>query len=263
MTFLKVKNISKSFGGVKAVQDLSFEVHKGEIYSIIGPNGAGKSTVFNCINGLYKTDSGDIYMDEQKLTNFRPEQVAAAGIARTFQNLELFSHMSTLDNLLLGRHLKMKASIFQIAALNFRKSQAAREEVEHRRKCEEIIDFLELEAYRNLPVLSLPYGVQKLVELGRALALEPKLLLLDEPAAGLNNEERQDMIFWIKDIRDELGISLVVIEHNIQLVKDISDRLLAINFGQKITEGTVDEVLDHEEVITAYLGEPETDQKMR
>jgi branched-chain amino acid transport system ATP-binding protein len=238
------------------VQDLSFSVDQGEIFSIIGPNGAGKSTIFNCINGLYRADSGHIRLNGRDMIGLKPDQIAAAGIARTFQNLELFSHMSTRDNLLLGRHLRMKSSLLHILGLSFRGSRAAKEEILHREKVEEIIEFLELEAYRETPVFALPYGVQKLVELGRALALEPSLLLLDEPAAGLNNEERQDMIFWIKDIRDELGITIIVIEHNMQLVKDISDRLLALNFGEKLAEGSVDEVLQNEEVIHAYLGEP-------
>lgn len=256
MSFFKVDQISKSFGGVKAVQDLSFSVNRGEIFSIIGPNGAGKSTIFNCINGLCRAEKGSIILNEKNIIGLKPDQVAAAGIARTFQNLELFSYMSTMDNLLLGRHLKMNASLLQLMGLSFRRSKAAQEEIRHREKVEEIIEFLELEPHRETPVFALPYGIQKLVELGRALALEPQLLLLDEPAAGLNNEERQDMIFWIKDIRDELGITIIVIEHNMQLVKDISDRLLALNFGKKITEGTVSEVLQHEEVIHAYLGEP-------
>lgn len=255
MSFFKVENISKSFGGVQAIQDLSFEVEKGEIFSIIGPNGAGKSTIFNCINGLYKPESGNILIEDENMVGSRPDQIAAKGVARTFQNLELFSYMSSLDNLLLGRHLKMKASLLQILGLGIKRSKASQEEILHRRKVEEIIDFLELEKYRERPVFSLPYGIQKLVELGRALALEPKLLLLDEPAAGLNNEERQDMIFWIKDIRDELGITIIVIEHNMQLVKDISDRILAINFGKKIIDGKVEDVLKNEEVIQAYLGE--------
>ena len=255
MSFFKVENISKSFGGIRAIQDLSFEVHKGEILSIIGPNGAGKSTIFNCINGLYKPEQGKIMIGDYNLLGNRPDQVAAAGVARTFQNLELFSAMTTIDNLLLGRHLKMRASLLQVLLLGFKRSAAAKEEISHRRKVEEIIEFLEIEAYRDIPVGALPYGRQKLVELGRALAMEPEVLLLDEPAAGLNNEERQDMIFWIKDIRDELGISIIVIEHNMQLVQDISDRVVAVNFGKKIAEGTVGEVLKHEEVIHAYLGE--------
>ena len=255
MAFFRVENISKSFGGVKAVQELSFALEQGEIFSIIGPNGAGKSTIFNCINGLYRADSGEIWLGDTRISGMKPHQVAACGIARTFQNLELFSRMSTMDNLLLGRHLQMKASLLHALGLPVKGSRAAKEEMLHRKKVEEIIDFLELAAYRNIPVLALSYGVQKLVELGRALALEPQLLLLDEPAAGLNSEERHDMAFWIKDIRDELGVTVILIEHNMQMVKDISDRVLAINFGRKITEGTVSEVLQHEEVVHAYLGE--------
>jgi branched-chain amino acid transport system ATP-binding protein len=255
MPFFRVENICKSFGGIKAVHELSFDVERGEIFSIIGPNGAGKSTIFNCINGLYRPEKGNIWLGDKNISRLAPDKIARSGIARTFQNLELFSYMSAIDNLLLGRHLKMKSSLLQILLLNLKSSTAAKEEIQHRRKVEEIIDFLDLEAFRERPVFSLPYGIQKLVELGRALALEPQLLLLDEPAAGLNNEERQDMIFWIKDIRDELGITIIVIEHNMQLVKDISDRVMAINFGEKIAEGKIEEVLAHEEVILAYLGD--------
>ncbi len=255
MSFFKVENLSKSFGGLKAVDQLSFEVREKEIFSIIGPNGAGKSTIFNCINGLYTPEKGVVSFKGENLVGKRPDQIARKGIARTFQNLELFAHMTTLDNLLLGRHNAMKSSIFSIAALSFRKSKAAKEEWANRRKVEEIIDFLELESARDQFVSNLPYGKQKLVELGRALALEPDLLLLDEPAAGLTQEEREDMIFWIKDIRDLLGITVVLIEHNMQMVKNISNRILAINFGQKLIEGTPEEVLSYPEVIRAYLGE--------
>lgn len=255
MSFFEVENLNKSFGGLKAVSQLSFEVKEKEIFSIIGPNGAGKSTIFNCINGLYKPEQGVVSFKGTNLVGKRPDQIAHMGIARTFQNLELFAHMTTMDNLLLGRHNAMKSSIFSIAALSFRKSKAAREELENRRKVEEIIDFLELESARDQFVSNLPYGKQKLVELGRALALEPDLLLLDEPAAGLTQEERDDMIFWIKDIRDLLGITVVLIEHNMQMVKNISNRILAINFGQKLVEGTPEEVLNHPEVVRAYLGE--------
>ena len=255
MVFFSVENISKSFGGVQAVKDLSFNVEKGEIFSIIGPNGAGKSTIFNCITGLYRPESGAIYFKNKNLVRKRSDQIARIGVSRTFQNLELFKYMTCLENILLGRHINMNAALWKIPFLHFKRSEIAREEVRNRRKAEEIIEFLEIEAYRNQPVFSLPYGIQKLVELGRALASEPQILLLDEPAAGLNNEERQDMIFWIKDIRNEMDITVVVIEHNMQLVKDISNRILAINFGEKIVCGPVHEVLAHEEVITAYLGE--------
>jgi branched-chain amino acid transport system ATP-binding protein len=255
MALFEINNLTKRFGGLIAVDNLSFSIGRGEIFSIIGPNGAGKSTVFNCINGLYKPEEGTIQFKGDNLIGQRPDQVAKKGIARTFQNLELFAHMTTIDNLLLGRHLHMKANLGQILGLTFRRSKAAKEEVAHRRKVEEIIDFLELESARDQYVSNLPYGKQKLVELGRALALEPELILLDEPAAGLNQEEREEMVFWIQDIRDQLGITVLLIEHNMQLVKGISDRILAISFGKKLTEGTPAEVLNHEEVIKAYLGE--------
>ena len=253
--FFKINNLSKSFGGLKAVDQLSLEVKEKEIFAIIGPNGAGKSTVFNCINGLYKPNSGSVVFKGENLVGKRPDFIAKRGIARTFQNLELFSHMSTLDNLMLGRHNHMKVSILGLTALSIKRSSAAKEELHHRRKVEEIIDFLELESAREQLVSNLPYGKQKLVELGRALALDPDLLLLDEPAAGLTQEEKEDMIFWIRDIRDILGITVILIEHNMQMVKNISDRILAINFGKPITQGTPDDVLNHKEVVTAYLGE--------
>jgi len=255
MAFFEVKNLSKTFGGLKAVDNLNFSLEKKEIFSIIGPNGAGKSTCFNCINGLYKPEEGEVIFKDQNLVGKRPDQVAQCGIARTFQNLELFSNMTTLDNLMLGRHMKMDTSVFGSSILSFKRSKAAQEELKHRRKVEEIIDFLELESSRDQFVSNLPYGKQKLVELGRALAQEPDLLLLDEPAAGLTQEEKDEMIFWIKDIRDLLGITVVLIEHNMAMVKKISDRILAINFGKPITTGTPDEVLNHPEVLTAYLGE--------
>ncbi|MBX2872134.1 MAG: ABC transporter ATP-binding protein [Saprospiraceae bacterium] len=255
MAFFQVNNLSKSFGGLKAVDQLHFQVEEKEIFSIIGPNGAGKSTIFNCINGLYHPEQGEILFKGKNLIGKRPDQIAAVGIARTFQNLELFAHMTTLDNIMLGRHLSMRSSIAAILGLSFKRSKAAQEELHHRRKVEEIIDFLELESARDQFVSNLPYGKQKLVELGRALALEPDLLLLDEPAAGLTQEEREDMVFWIRDIRDLLGITVILIEHNMQMVQNISDRILAINFGKPITTGGPEQVLGHPEVIRAYLGE--------
>lgn len=252
--FFQIDGLSMSFGGVKAVDNLSFQVEEGQIYSIIGPNGAGKSTLFNCINGLYQPLSGKITYEGTTLNGKRPDQIARLGIARTFQNLELFAHMTTMDNLLLGRHLHMQAPLWQIMALPFRRSRAAREEITNRSKVEEVIDFLELQSARNRLVSTLPYGRQKLVELGRALAMEPNLLLLDEPAAGLNQEEREEMVFWIQDIRNHLGITVILIEHNMQMVSKISDRILAINFGQRLAEGTAQEVLNHPQVVEAYLG---------
>jgi branched-chain amino acid transport system ATP-binding protein len=255
MAFFEVKDMSILFGGLKALDGISFEVKKGEVYSIIGPNGAGKTTLFNCINGIYKASSGDIMFKDKTILGKRPDQVAKAGIARTFQNIELFDNLSTMENIMLGRHLYMKTGLFHGAFLWGRNSFAGREEAQHRKKVAEIIDFLDLQASRDKLVGGLPYGIRKQVELGRALALEPELLLLDEPCAGMNSEEKQDMIFWVKDIQDELGITIMLIEHDMNMVMDISDRILAINFGQTIIEGNPEEVQKHPEVLKAYLGE--------
>jgi len=254
---LKVENLTKHFGGILALDHLSFEVQEGEIYSIIGPNGAGKTTLFNCISGLYRPDEGSIVFDGHELIGLKPHRIAEMGIARTFQNIELFSNMTTMDNLMLGRHIHMRSGVWHSLFLPWRKSLTAREEVAHRARIEEIIDFLELQSARNQLVKSLPYGRQKLVELGRALALEPKLLLLDEPSAGMNTEERQDLFFWLQDIKEDLGITIVMIEHNMQMVMDVSDRILAIDFGKKLAEGPPEEVANHPDVIKAYLGEDE------
>lgn len=230
-------------------------VEKGEIYSIIGPNGAGKTTVFNCISGIYKPDGGKIFFKDRDITPLKPHQVAQIGIARTFQNIELFSHMTTMDNLMLGRHTKLKTGIWTGAIFLTPNSKAAREEIQQREKVEEIIDFLELQAARNQLVVNLPYGTQKLVELGRALALGPEVLLLDEPSAGMNLEEKENLIFSIKDIRDDFGITILLVEHDMNLVMDISDRILALNYGQVIAEGVPREIQKHPEVLKAYLGE--------
>ena len=255
MTFFKIDKLSISFGGIEALRDIAFEVKKGEIYAIIGPNGAGKTTLFNCINGIYKPGKGSIVFKDKEIQGKRPDQVAKLRIARTFQNIELFSHMSTMENLMLGRHNFLRTGLLRGALMWGKRSFAGREEVRHRSKVEEIIDLLELQSVRNKMVGSLPYGIQKQVELGRALALEPELLLLDEPSAGMNSEEKQDMIFWIKDIQDDLGITILLIEHDMSMVMDISDRILAINFGQLITQGTPEEIVNHPEVLKAYLGE--------
>jgi len=257
MGFFKVEDLGISFGGLDALQGVDFSLEKGEIFSIIGPNGAGKTTLFNCINGIYKPNRGDIQFQGKSIRGLRPDQVAKLGIARTFQNIELFNNMNCMENIMLGRHLFMKTGVFQGGLLWGRRSSAAREEVVHRRKVEEIIDFLDLQSARNKLVGGLPYGTQKLVELGRALALEPELLLLDEPCAGMNAEEKQDMIFWVKDIQDELGITVLLIEHDMQMVMDISDRILVINFGKPIAEGIPEAVQKHPEVLKAYLGEDE------
>lgn len=258
MPFFEVNRVSISFGGLRALENISFKVDKGEVYAIIGPNGAGKTTMFNCINGIYSPDGGDIRFEDGNVLGKKPDGVARMGIARTFQNIELFSNMNAMENIMLGRHIFIKTGIFRGAGMWGRRSFAGREEVDHRRKVEEIIDLLDLQAVRNKLVGGLPYGTQKLIELGRALALEPKLLLLDEPCAGMNAEEKQDMIFWIKDIQDELGVTILLIEHDMAMVMDISDRILVLNFGRPITEGTPEAVRKHPEVLKAYLGEEET-----
>jgi len=257
-TILKIEDLSISFGGVQALNQVSFGVEKGTIYSIIGPNGAGKTTIFNCISGIYPPDSGRIFYKGQETTHLKSYQVAQKGIARTFQNIELFSHMTTMDNLMLGRHLHMKTGVWRGATFIYKRSKAAREEIAHRGKVEEIIDFLELQAARNQFVINLPYGTRKLVELGRALALDPELILLDEPSAGMNMEEKGDLMFSIQDIRDDLGITVLLVEHDMNLIMDISDRILALNYGEKIAEGLPEEIQRHPEVLKAYLGEEET-----
>ena len=257
MTFFEVNHLSIRFGGLKALDDISLQVQQGEIYAIIGPNGAGKTTLFNCINGIYKPNRGQISFKGRSLIGKKPDKVARMGIARTFQNIELFDNMNTMENIMLGRHLYMQTGLFRGAFLWGKASFAGKEEVAHRHKVEEIIDFLDLQSARNKFVGGLPYGTQKQIELARALALEPELLLLDEPCAGMNSEEKQDMIFWVKDIQDELGITILLIEHDMTMVMDISDRILVLNFGSPITEGTPDEVQKHPEVLKAYLGEEE------
>ena len=257
MAFFKVENLSILFGGLKALDDIGFQTEKGEIFAIIGPNGAGKTTLFNCINGIYKPGSGQISFKEKRIQGKKPDRIARLGIARTFQNIELFSHMNTMENILLGRHLYMKTGLFRGGFMWGKRSFAGKEETIHREKVEEIIDFLDLQAVRDKLVGGLPYGTQKRIELGRALALEPELLLLDEPCAGMNAEEKQDLIFWVKDIQDELGVTILLIEHDMSMVMDISDRILVINFGKPITEGSPIEVQRHPEVLKAYLGEEE------
>ena len=257
MAFFQVESLSMSFGGLDALNDIHFQVGKGSVFAIIGPNGAGKTTLFNCINGIYKPTRGRVLFKDREIQGKKPDRVAKLGIARTFQNIELFSHMSTMENLMAGRHIFMKTGLFRGAFMWGRSSFAGKEEVSHRKKVEEIIDLLDLQSVRNKFVGGLPYGIQKQVELGRALALEPELLLLDEPCAGMNSEEKQDMIFWVKDIQDELGVTILLIEHDMKMVMDISDRILVINFGKSIIEGTPEEVQQNPEVLKAYLGEDE------
>lgn len=255
--FFSVQDLTISFGGLTAVDNVNFAITKGSIFSIIGPNGAGKTTIFNCINGLYTPNSGKMIFKGEEITGLKPHKIARKGIARTFQNIELFSRMTTMENLMLGRHLHINTGVFSGATFFRRKSKAAREEIKHREQVERIIDLLDLQAARNQFVGGLPYGTQKLIELGRALALEPELLLLDEPSAGMNTEEKQDLIFWVKDIQDELGVTILLIEHDMRMVMDISDRILAINFGKPLCEGIPEEVQNNPEVLKAYLGEEE------
>lgn len=253
--FFSIKNLTISFGGLRAVDKVNLNIEAGSIFSIIGPNGAGKTTIFNCISGLYKPDKGAIFFKGENIVGLKPHSIAKKGIARTFQNIELFSRMTVMENLMLGRHIHMKTGIWTGATFYRRGSRAAQEEIKHRERVENIIDLLDLQAARNQFVGGLPYGTQKLVELGRALALEPSLLLLDEPSAGMNSEEKQDLVFWVKDIQDELGVTILLIEHDMKMVMDISDTILAINFGKPITEGRPEEVQKHPEVLKAYLGE--------
>jgi branched-chain amino acid transport system ATP-binding protein len=248
---LEVQNISLSFGGVKALSDISFDVHEHEVRAIIGPNGAGKSSMLNCINGVYTPQQGSISLRGQTFKHMNSRQVAEMGVARTFQNLALFKGMNVIDNLMTGRNLKMKSNLFQQA---LRWGAAEREETAHRAYVEKIIDFLEIQAYRKTPVGRLPYGLQKRVDLGRALAMEPQVLLLDEPMAGMNVEEKQDMCRFVLDVNDEFGTTIVLIEHDMGVVMDISDRVVVLDYGRKIGDGTPDEVRRNPEVINAYLG---------
>ena len=248
---LDIQNISLRFGGVKALTDISFNVREHEIRSIIGPNGAGKSSMLNCINGVYTPSEGSITFRGQTFAHMNSRQVAEMGVARTFQNLALFKGMSVIDNIMTGRNLKMKCNLLQQA---FHLGPARREELAHREFVENIIDFLEIQAYRKTPVGQLPYGLQKRVDLGRALAMEPQVLLLDEPMAGMNVAEKQDMCRFILDGNDEFGTTIVLIEHDMGVVMDISDRVVVLDYGKKIGDGIPDDVRNNEDVIRAYLG---------
>jgi branched-chain amino acid transport system ATP-binding protein len=248
---LAAEDISLAFGGVKALTSISFDVREHEVRAIIGPNGAGKSSLLNCINGVYTPQQGRIRFRGASFTQMNPHRAATMGIARTFQSLALFKGMSVLDNIMSGRNLRMRTGILLQA---LRVGPALREELEHRRFVERIIDFLEIQAYRKTPVGRLPYGLQKRVDLGRALAMEPTLLLLDEPMAGMNIEEKQDMCRFILDVNDEFGTTIVLIEHDMGVVMDISDRVVVLDYGRKIGDGTPDEVRNNRDVIEAYLG---------
>ena len=252
MSLFEVKNITVAFGGVKALNDVSFGVDKGEIFTIIGPNGAGKSTLFNVISRIYEPSKGEIYFENQNISKTKPHNISKLGIARTFQNLELFENATVLQNLLLGRHIYKRTNILSEV---FFTPSARKQEHEYRLKVEEVIDFLDLQHYRDTLINGLPYGVRKNVELARALCTDPKLLLLDEPSSGLTNEETIDLGFWIKDIRSLFGITIIMIEHDMSFVNKVSDRILALNYGKILASGLPEEIKNNVDVKQAYMGE--------
>jgi branched-chain amino acid transport system ATP-binding protein len=251
MTLFAATDIAIRFGGIRAVDAVSFTVDQGEVFSIIGPNGAGKTTIFNLISRIYQPSAGRLLFQDQDITDLPAYRIAGLGIARTFQNIELFANATLLQNLLIGRHCHSTVGV--LAQLAFLPA-VRREELKHREKVEEVIAFLSLERYRDTLIANLPYGVRKVVELGRALCIEPKLLLLDEPSSGLNVEETEGMGFWIEDIKKDLGITVIMVEHDMNLVRMVSDRVMALNYGKVIALGTPNEVQNHPEVVRAYIG---------
>ncbi len=251
MSLFRAEDIAIRFGGIRAVDAVSFDVQPGEVFSIIGPNGAGKTTIFNLISRIYTPTSGRLIFQDKDITNVPPHRIAGLGIARTFQNIELFANATLLQNLLIGRHCHSTVGV--LSELVFT-PVVRREELKHREKAEEVIAFLGLERYRDTLIANLPYGVRKVVELGRALCIEPKLLLLDEPSSGLNVEETEGMGFWIEDIKKDLGVTVIMVEHDMNLVRMVSDRVMALNYGKVIALGTPDEVQSHPEVVRAYIG---------
>jgi branched-chain amino acid transport system ATP-binding protein len=251
VSFFAADDLGVSFGGIRAVDGVSFAVDAGQVFTIIGPNGAGKTTIFNLVSRIYDPTDGRLTFRDEDITRVPPHEIARRGIARTFQNIELFEHASVLDNLLLGRHAHARPHLLQ-ELLYLPRVRAA--ERAHREAAEKVIDFLDLQAYRDSLVVNLPYGVRKVVEMGRALCTEPALLLLDEPSSGLSVEETEDMAFWIQDIRALLGITVLMVEHDMSLVSAVSDRVLALNYGRVVACGTCQEVQSHPDVIKAYLG---------
>jgi branched-chain amino acid transport system ATP-binding protein len=250
-TQMSIESVSKHFGGVFAVDAVSLDIPKGSIVSIIGPNGAGKTSLLNMISGFYRPDGGSIRLEGRDITSKRPSAIAALGVARTFQNIALFSGLSVLDNLMLGRHVRMRSGVLRSV---FYWGLAQREEIRHRAACEEIIEFLKLQDLRKLPTAALPYGLRKRVELGRALALEPKILLLDEPMGGMNQDEKEDMARYILDVNQERGVTVVLIEHDMGVVMDISDHIMVLDRGRRIANGAPREIQVNPAVIQAYLG---------
>ena len=248
---LKFENVTLKFGGITALNEISFEVKPKKLYSIIGPNGAGKTSIFNCISGIYRPTTGTVKYGNNNINELRPDEVASLGIARTFQNIELFENMTVLDNILIGCHRQLNYG--PVSSLLFSK-KVKKNEIEARKNAEEIIDFLEIEQFRYSYIMSLPYGVQKRVELGRALAMNPDLLLLDEPAAGMNNEETEDIARFIIDIHEEMNKTIIMVDHDMNMIMDIAEEVMVLNFGEKLAEGVPNEIVKDKKVIDAYLG---------